>query len=292
MQTSPLWKRPFNREGKHFNFRHKENLSVFTQLGLTIRQAQVYLANAQLGQATAKTISKHVQADRAEIYRAIIKLEKLGLVQRHITNPVTFKAAPITEAFSILLQQNAEKHNQIQNEAKKFIKEYRKSTPEELKGEGTQRRLTSGLKSGIRELAKDIANIQTSSDTIMDWRGRLFSLNTHFEQLKKVLERGVKIRCITEVPENMEIPQIIQILKETGHFEIKSASTPQKAGIDIHDKKSVHFISIPNNNLKGIEVLRINDPNIVELAQDYFDLKWQTATTPCWRKKNHQTKPS
>jgi sugar-specific transcriptional regulator TrmB len=96
-------------EGKHINIRN-DDLSVFTQLGLTIRQAQVYLANAQLGQATAMAIGRNIQADRSEIYRALIKLEKLGLTQRNLTNPVTFAAIPIAEVVSILFQQNAEKH--------------------------------------------------------------------------------------------------------------------------------------------------------------------------------------
>ncbi len=171
-----------------------------------MRQAQVYLANLQLRQAAAATIAKNVPADRAEIYRAIIKLEKLGLVQRYITNPVTFRAAPITEAFTILLQRNAEKHNQMQTEAKKFIKEFREQMCEEPEREDSQYRVTSGLEVENRELAKDIAKIQTSSDAILGWRPLLLALNRHFEQVKEALERGVKMRRITFIPENEEIP--------------------------------------------------------------------------------------
>jgi len=47
----------------------EDELRVFIQLGLTMRQTQVYLASTQLGNATAAAIAKDVQADRAEIYR-------------------------------------------------------------------------------------------------------------------------------------------------------------------------------------------------------------------------------
>jgi sugar-specific transcriptional regulator TrmB len=244
------------------------------------------------GTASAKTIAKHVQADRSEIYRAIIELEKIGLVQRYITNPVTFKAAPITEAFAILLQQKAEKHNQIQTEAEKFIKKFRELDSQELSREDSKYRVTSGSKVEDRELSRDLSKIQTSSDIIVSWRVRLFGLNRHFEQYKEALERGVKMRCITHIPENEETPPIIQILKETGHFEIKSASTNPKAGIDILDKKSVHIMTFPNGDVNEIEVLRSKNPALVELLQDYFDMKWQTATTPRWRKKTTKRNPT
>ena len=49
-------------------------------------------------------------------------------------------------------------------------------------------------------------------------------------------------------------------------------------------QKSVRLL-FPTNSLNGIKILRIADSGVVELAQDYFDLKWQSATTPHWRKK-------
>ena len=257
---------------------------------MTIRQAQVYLAIAQLGsRQPVKSIEKSVPGDRAEIYRAIIKLEKLGLVRRYITNPVTFRAILLTEAFSILLQQNAEKYKQIQIESEEFIKGFREQICEELEKEDSSFSVTLGLKVEHRQIAKDIAKIQTSLDAILNWRASLRALNDNFEQLKEALQRGVKMRRITSIPENAEIPPVIQTLKETGQFEIKSASTVPKAGIGIYDQKSLNIITFPSSDLDEIQVLRSRNSGLVELAQDYFDMKWQTATTPHWRKNT--TKP-
>jgi hypothetical protein len=139
-------------------------------------------------------------------------------------------------------------------------------------------------------LAKDLTKLQTSLDAIFGWKALLFGLNRHFEQFKKSLESGVKMRCIAFISETEEIPLTIQVLNETGNFEIKSASTNPKAAIDIHDKKIVHIITFPSSNLNGIDVLRSHNRALVELLQDYFDVKWQSATTPCWHKKNQKTK--
>jgi hypothetical protein len=110
-------------------------------------------------------------------------------------------------------------------------------------------------------------------------------INRHFDEHKKALEKGAKIRLITHVPEDEEMPQIIQTLMKIGFFEVKSASTIPKAGIAIFDKKRVHIITLPNSSLEEIKVLRSSDPDLIELAQEYFDMKWQSATAPCWHKK-------
>jgi sugar-specific transcriptional regulator TrmB len=99
-----------------------EDLCILTQLGLTPRQAEVYLTLCKLEYATARTCAKRLQIARAEIYRAIPILEKLGLIKRIITTPTTFKATQLTEGLSILLQRNIEKHNKIQAKADEFIK--------------------------------------------------------------------------------------------------------------------------------------------------------------------------
>ncbi|MCW4028102.1 MAG: hypothetical protein NWE92_00435 [Candidatus Bathyarchaeota archaeon] len=266
------------------------DLGIFTKLGLTTRQAQVYLAVAdwKKGQ-TVKTIAKNIPADRAEIYRALIKLEKIGLVQRYVTNPITFKATPINEAVAILLQQNAEKNKQLQAEAEQFIKEFKELIREELSVEETRYRLTVGTIGEAREFDKEMSKIKTSSDVILSWRVRLVGINRHFERFKDALERGVKMRCITYIPEGEEIPTIIQVLKQTGHFEIKTVSEEPEAGIEILDKKTAHIITFASGDLSGIEVLRSDNPALVKLLQDYFDLKWRSAT-PCWRKNT--TKPN
>jgi sugar-specific transcriptional regulator TrmB len=277
-------------EGKRFNIKNG-NLDIFTQLGLTIRQAQVYLAIAQLGSRhSVKAIEKRVPADRAEIYRTIIKLEKLGLVQRYITRPATFRAVLINEAFSILLQQQAEKYNQIQIKSEAFMKAFRGQTCGEEEKEDSSFNLTVGLTVEHRQIVKDIAKIQTSSDAILSWGASLRALNDNFEQLKEALQRGVKMRRITSIPKNMEIPSVVKTLKETGNFKIKFAPTISKAGIGIYDQKSISIITFPSGDLDEIQVLRSRNLGLVELAQDYFDMKWQIATTPRWHKNKTKLK--
>lgn len=97
---------------------NKDNgVNIFTQLGLTNRQAEVYLATFELGKPTANSIAQTLQIARSEVYRATPELQKLGLIKKIIKNPVAFTATPLSEGLSILLQRNAEKHKE--NEPKR-----------------------------------------------------------------------------------------------------------------------------------------------------------------------------
>jgi sugar-specific transcriptional regulator TrmB len=263
---------------------YSKGLGIFRGLGMTTQQAKVYLTLSKLGQATVTTIATAAQMDRAEVYRVIPKLQKRGLVKKIITSPISFKAVPLSEGLKISLLENAEKHDELCRQAEQLLRNFNYNR-EESSQEYAQYELTSGLKAEEREFLGELKELQNSKDGIFDWKFVLFGVNRYFQENKAALERGVKIRNITHIPKGERMPENILTLMKAGSFEIKSTPTIPKASIDILDKKRVHIIIFPNSNIEEIEVLRSNNPATVELVQDYFDMKWQAATIPCWHKK-------
>ena len=264
-----------------------KSLGIFRELGMTTQQAKVYLSLSKLEQATVTTIAKDAQIDRAEVYRVIPKLQKSGLIKKIITTPISYKAVPLSEGLSILLEQETEKHNEKLAKAEQFLQNFKSQNRKEQSQIDSKHHLTTGLKAVIREYLKDLQNTQESKDCIIEWVTLLYLADRDLEYFKEIAGKGVKIRYITNMPEGEKMPQTIQTLIEKGSIEIKCVSAIPKARLDIFDKKLVHII-MPNSDLKHVEVLRSNDPAMVALLQDYFDMKWQAATTPCWHKKNHQ----
>jgi sugar-specific transcriptional regulator TrmB len=251
-------------------------------LGLTIRQAQVYLVIAILGQAKVSTIAKDVQADRAEIYRALPKLEELGLVQRQLTTPLIFNAMSISEAFRILLKKNAKRHCEFKANAKRFISNFDEHPLESR--EETGYRITLGEKAEGREYIKETVEAQSSKDSICAWNTMVYVLSKYVDFHVKALKRGVKYRYITQVPKDVKMPQIIQALTETGRLEIKTVFKNPKTCISIFDRSSVNIVIHPSFSRKEMQVLRSSNPDIVDSMQDYFDTKWESAIMPCWHK--------
>ncbi len=254
----------------------KVDLTIFTQLGMTIRQAEVYIAISELEQAKVTTIAKTARTDRAEIYRVIPKLQKLGLIKKVVTTPVSYRAVPLSEGLSILLQKNAEKHKEIQTKAKQFLEDFDRKG--KTNREDFQYTLICGSKNIDREFTKHIGEIKTSRDGIFGWNEILYMVNTYFKEHQKALEKGVKIRYITHKPEGAKTPQTIQTLKKTGAFEIRNTTTKLKAGAVIHDKKSFAVVTSPNSSSNEMEALCSNNPAVAKLAEDYFDLKWESTT--------------
>ncbi|MEM2081941.1 MAG: helix-turn-helix domain-containing protein [Candidatus Bathyarchaeia archaeon] len=267
----------------------QEVVSVLTQLGLTVRQAEVYLAIVMLGQPTAKQIAQALQTHRAEVYRAIPELQMLGLIQKIVSPTATFRAVPLDEAISLLLQLNTQKQREIQAKAEQFVKGIKNYNQDKQTLEIARYCLTIGLKPVVRQYLKDLQTAQKHKDCIIKWEIIQLIINRDFEYLSEALDRGVKMRFITVIPEGEAMPQAIQSLAEKGSFEVKSAPAIPKANIDIFDAKITHFITASGSNLQEIEVLRSDNPALVDLLQDYFEMKWQAATTPCWSKKSHQS---
>ncbi|MEM3377729.1 MAG: helix-turn-helix domain-containing protein [Candidatus Bathyarchaeia archaeon] len=251
-------------------------------MGLTTRQAEVYLSIAKLGQITVKEIAQDLQVARAEIYCAIPELQRRGLIQKIVSTPVTFKATPLSEGIAILLQQNLEKYKSIRKEAKQFLRQFDQHK-ENRNQESAQYYLTLGLRTVSREYLRDLQNTREKKDCILEWKGIVDVVNRDFDYLEEALERGVKVRYITGIPKGEKMPQSIRLLTEKGFFKIKITANSPQAGLDIFDEEIVHFINVPNSNPKKIEVLRVHNPAIAKLAQDYFELKWQAATAPLWR---------
>jgi len=254
--------------------------SVFLRLGMTEQQTKVYLVLSELEQAAVQTIAMTAQMDRAEVYRVIPKLRKLGIVKKIVSSPVAFRAIPPSEALSILLESSAERHQENYRQAKQFLRNFANHEGEKPSPIADQYILTSGQKAEMREFLKNIEGLQTGTDGIFEWNNFLYVFKTYFEEYKRLLEKGVKIRRAINKPENVKIPRFIQTLRKTGSFEIKITSRVPKSGIDIWDGKLACIITVPNSGRKEMEVLRSRNPTMLALAQDYFEIKWQTAT-PC-----------
>jgi sugar-specific transcriptional regulator TrmB len=255
-----------------------KNLDLFIQLGLTLQEVRVYIALCELGQATVRTIAKTAQIDRAEIYRVTPRLEALGLIKRIIKVPISFSAVPLSEGISILLQRNAEKHKEITAKANRLLHTFRSKQQDP----DYHYYLKSGQSAESAEFLRKLRESQTSKDGIFEWKKALHIFCKFAEDYKEALGRGIKMRYITNIPEGEKKPQTIQTFEETGYFEIRSSSFVPTAHLTVGDKKIVALIVIPNSDMKKIEVLRSENPAIVELSLDYFEMKWQSAKPPKW----------
>ena len=82
----------------------EDSIHTLEDLGVTESQGNVYLALLRLGVASkAATIAKFSNTPRQDVYRLLMELQQIGIVQKIITKPAMFRAIPPKETVDILL---------------------------------------------------------------------------------------------------------------------------------------------------------------------------------------------
>jgi len=89
-------------------------------LGLSVRQARVYLALLRAGVAKVQLVSDLSRVHRQEVYRVLDGLQQMGLVERKVSNPATFSVTPVSEAVKLLLNQKTLEFNALAKKAERL----------------------------------------------------------------------------------------------------------------------------------------------------------------------------
>jgi sugar-specific transcriptional regulator TrmB len=256
-----------------------ERVQTFTRLGLTLRQAKVYLALSQCGMSSARTISTASNVPREGVYRVLLQLRKLGLVEKPLTKPSMFIAISVEDAVSILMERRTKEFVQTQVEAEELIKKNNQKKIEiTLQEEKPQFVLIPQKETLALRIKKAIENAQTSIDIICTKPAFPRMLFILLDELKEALKIGVKVRWIAEKSEELH-PWLktIQALRKNPCFTLRVVSNHPKARLGIYDKKEV-FISVnPETGAFDSHALWSNNPSLLTIIQDYFEVLWLTA---------------
>lgn len=83
---------------------NESDMNALAELGLSNRQAKIYLTILRTGSIPVGEISQIVKIHREDIYRAVPKLETLGLVETLLGKPIQIRALPMEKALKLLVQ--------------------------------------------------------------------------------------------------------------------------------------------------------------------------------------------
>lgn len=97
----------------------EQPIKILTTLGLTYREAKIYLTLNSLGKATIKELSVTAHMDRPNIYGVIAKLQKLNLIEQMLTTPIVYKAVPLDQGVEMMLEHKRHDLTELSRETKK-----------------------------------------------------------------------------------------------------------------------------------------------------------------------------
>lgn len=251
-----------------------KTLEILMDLGLTYLQAKTYLILTQLEKAEATKISKASDVARQDIYRIMPTLEKLGLAVKVIGTPILYKATPLKEGSSMLLQKRTNEHTTLQEKIKVLLNSDQERNINSMVHEETQQFIiTSERKLFVKRLEKAFLEAKTC-EMIFPARGLKSMLFNSFQCLKMAIMKGTKIRIITEKTEGTLISNKLQTLKKNPLFEIKFASSPIDCGIVIFNNEEVNMCISSSGEVPS---LYTDNPQLVKVAQMIFEGMWNDA---------------
>ena len=262
----------------HILTSHDEAVLTLIGLGLTSVQARVYLALVRTGLSTVRTNSKVSNVARQDIYRIMTFLQGFSLVERAVSKPVMFKAIPIKDAVTILMERRMKETHQLQVKTAKLIESFERNYVEITIPERGPQFFLIPKQEVLLETARQIKSAKMSLDVVISLKMFLPWLSTSVELYEKAMKRGVKIRLIiNESEDEKSLPEVVQDLKKNKSFKIKYLPTAPQANIRLYDKKLAHINTSATAGLAETPCYCTNNPSLLYIFRDYFEILWLTA---------------
>jgi sugar-specific transcriptional regulator TrmB len=252
-----------------------EGVEVLMGLGLSGRQARVYLALLRCGDANARVIADCSVVERQEAYRLLEDLSKMGLVKRNLSIPTTYSATPISVGIALLLQQKTLQINRLRQQTKGLIEKYSNSyaTPKSVGARpcfGVVHEADRG-----RKYQSTIKTCTQSLEAITSWR-RFKQLSFHFENdFQEALLRGVCVRLVTEKPLSHRLPSWVKLaLVRYPNFGFKTLPCLPEVEVAVFDGcMAAMAFDVGSSLTAGLDLWTLHG-GLVAVCRGYFEGQW------------------
>ncbi len=261
-----------------------EDIQVLTKMGLTFRQAKIYLVLIRSGLTTAKTLAALSNVAKQDVYQTILALYEKGLVEKTVTKPAKFKAIPVKNAIEILRKLERKKAAETNKEAKKLIDKFNASNGRVATQEQQPKYSIISKREFYFNSHRIISITKTSFDIVDLAKNFRTVAATYLDEIIRTTQRGVRYRVLTESAPQELLPAKLQSLVEEGLIEIRYAGKPPEIAIAIVDKEKTFLGPLKGSDLNE-EILYSTSPTLLITLQMLFDLMWSNAKEATWATK-------
>jgi sugar-specific transcriptional regulator TrmB len=253
---------------------------MLRELGLTFSQARVYIALARLcAPSTARAVSSFLNIARQDVYQIVAELQKLGLVELVIGKPEMFRAIPIRETVSILMNRRNRETNSLLSEATNLIERLPEQPDAWSQQDNGKFLLIPEKEVLIHRIGKAIETAQKSIRVITPWKELIQWLFLLEKCWSQALRRDVTIQWVTEKRVNADSnPENIAAFLKNPRFKLKTVSNLAKKRFAIYDSKEVFIAILSSTNAAESSALWTNNSLIIDILADYFEMKWKAGT--------------
>jgi sugar-specific transcriptional regulator TrmB len=250
-------------------------VQTLINLGLTSIQARIYLSLARYGPSSVTAITKQSKVNRPDVYRTVVKLYDLGLVEKIVETPILFKAVSAGQALKFLLQKRTEQYDKLRVDTESLMLNLRLDE-NKLKFEDSRFVLIPQKDAVFKRVMQAINEAQECMDFVVSWKR--FSASEYGSYPERANTASVVCRCILEQPLNRKDLEFVRKIKQELCCNFRFISSHPKAVFGIFDKKEIIVVEDPKSSLHNSPALWTNNQSIVIMAQTYFDNLWDKAS--------------
>jgi sugar-specific transcriptional regulator TrmB len=258
----------------------EEDIQTLSGLGITPSQGKVYLALLQLrAPSRVHIIAKLADIPRQDVYRLLDELQHLGIVQKTLVKPATFKAASPIEAVNILIRRKEIEFSLVEREANKFVQRAAQIFDEpQTELEKDQFFLITGREAITVKAMQMIENTNVTFNDITPFSEFVPWLSVLYDSINKALNRGVNIRSIIDKPPHVtSLPKSLQTVIYHPNFNLRFIPSFPKVKLGIFDNDEVLLGLFTKSGFGLSPYLWSNNSSLSVIAESHFEALWKKA---------------
>lgn len=253
----------------------EQPIKILTNLGLTYREAKIYLTLNRIGKATVKELSAAAHMDRPNVYGVIAKLQKLNLIEQMLTTPIVYKSVPMDQGVGMMLDHKKHELTELSIETKKLLKTYKNIRMYQLQ-EGCKLKIIPKETPTQKKFDELFSGTEKLNEAVCYWPDPSSILSWDYPIWKKLLKKNVEVHLIVYIPANKKLPEKAQELTKNPLFKIRYIESPPKISLSIYDQKKA-FLSTSLSPSES-SFLLVDNIDFVAFFQDYFEMLWQKSS--------------
>jgi sugar-specific transcriptional regulator TrmB len=214
------------------------------------------------------------------VYPALEKLQQVGLVEKIIKNPPNYKAIPLKEGLSLLLETKTNQYEKVKADTETLRNIIKTEEPKDaIQTESSQFILIPEGRAVIDRIASAIEKTQLTIDLVLSWKRFSRGISSEFaEEIENAWAKKVKTRFIIERPfKSKTSEQLIQYCIGKPSCQLRFVQDHSETVFGIYDKKEVFIIIFSKTDLQSSPALWSNNDALISLALDHFEMLWRNA---------------
>jgi sugar-specific transcriptional regulator TrmB len=271
----------------------EDYVKTLIDLGLFTYAESVFLVLERLKSSNARTVATASRQPRQDVYKVLDELMQLGLIEKELSAPAKFTAVPIHDACSLLLKRRVKNAAYLRREAKVLERNFQGIDVEPVHDEDRKVLLVSEGETIVFRMKKSIQTARKTIDAIAPQKflGQGFFFLT--DALEKALQRGVKIRFITYILDEMSSQfSVPPILAKNSSFKLKTTINHTRSRFCVYDNKEVTVMLSSDMDFTKSSLLWSNCASLVDGYQDYYETIWNDSIDLPRMKSKTETVPS